>query len=106
MPPYLPPAVLIASSNGSVQRILTDVVWLFIVALVARALLSWFPPSEPGTGLYNIVHALDRITEPVLRPVRRMLPPVRAGGMAIDLSIIVTILVLELVVVDVIIRAL
>jgi hypothetical protein len=35
-----------------------------------------------------------------------MLPPVRAGGMAIDLSIIVTILVLELVVVDVIIRAL
>jgi YggT family protein len=106
MLPHLPPAVLIASSNGSLQRVLTDIVWLFIVALVARALLSWFPPAQPGTALYNIVHALDRITEPVLRPVRRILPPVRAGGMAIDLSIIVTILVLELVVVDVIIRAL
>jgi YggT family protein len=106
MPPHLPLAVLFASSNSGLQRILTDVVWIYIVALVARALLSWFPPSAPGTALYGIVHALDRVTEPVLRPVRRLLPPIRAGGMAIDLSIIVTILILEIVVVNVIIRAL
>jgi YggT family protein len=105
MPTSISPAVLIAASNTGLQRILTDIVWIYIVALVARALLSWFP-SEPGTTLYSIVRALDRITEPVLRPVRRLLPPVRAGGMAIDLSIIVTILVLEIVVVNVIIRAL
>jgi YggT family protein len=105
MPTSFSSAVLIAASNTGLQRILTDIVWIYIVALVARALLSWFP-SEPGTTLYGIVRALDRITEPVLRPVRRLLPPVRAGGMAIDLSIIITILVLEIVVVNIIIPAL
>jgi YggT family protein len=53
-----------------------------------------------------VVRALDRITEPVLRPIRRLLPPVRAGGMAIDLSLIIAILFLEIVVVNVIIPAL
>jgi YggT family protein len=105
MPPPVVLIVLIASSNGSLQRILSDIVWLFIVALIARALLSWFP-SEPGTPLYGVVRALERITEPVLRPIRRVLPPVRAGGMAIDLSIIIAILVLEIVVIQIIIPAL
>ena len=105
MPATLPLAVLIASGNSSLQSVLRAVVWLLIVALVARALLSWFP-AEPGTGLYGVVRALDRITEPVLRPVRRLLPPVRAGGMAIDLSIIIVILVLEIVVIQIIIPAL
>ncbi|HEY5252302.1 MAG TPA: YggT family protein [Acidimicrobiales bacterium] len=98
-------AVLIASSNGDLQAFLHTVVWVFILALFARALLSWFP-SEPGTPLYGVVRALDRVTEPVLRPIRRLLPPVRAGGMAIDLSIIIAILFLEIVVANVIIPAL
>jgi YggT family protein len=97
--------VMLATANTNLQRILTDVVWLFIVALIVRALLSWFP-SEPGTALYGIVRALDRITEPILYPIRRLLPPVRAGGMAIDLSIIIAILVLEIVVIQIIIPAL
>ena len=41
---------------------------------------------------------LDAVTEPVLRPVRRILPPIRAGGMGIDLSIIIVILVAEIIV--------
>jgi YggT family protein len=103
-PPVLLPA-LIASANTSLQRVLSTVVWIFIFALIIRALLSWFP-AEPGTQLYGVVRALDRITEPVLRPIRRLLPPVRAGGMAIDLSIIIAILVLEIVVIQILIPAL
>ncbi len=98
-------AVLVATANTDLQRVLYLVVWIFIVALVVRALLSWFP-AEPGTTLYGVVRALDRFTEPVLRPIRRLLPPVRAGGMAIDLSIIIAILVLEIVVVQIVIPAL
>ena len=98
-------AVLLASANADVQQFLRVVVWLLILALFARALLSWFP-SQPGTTLYSVVRALDRVTEPVLKPIRRVLPPVRAGGMAIDLSIIVALLVLEIVVVGYIIPAL
>jgi YggT family protein len=85
--------VLMAAGTG-LLRILDYVVELYVVLLIARALLSWFP-SEPGTTLYGIVRGLDRLTEPLLRPIRRALPPVRAGGMAIDLSIIVAIIGLE-----------
>jgi YggT family protein len=67
---------------------------LYVLVLIARALLSWFPAS-PGSGLEKVVRALSAVTEPVLRPVRRMLPPVRAGGMAIDLSVLVVIVVAE-----------
>jgi YggT family protein len=101
----VPVAVLLASANGNLQRVLSDLVTLLIVALFVRALLSWFP-VEPGTSLYGVVRALDRITEPILAPIRRILPPVRAGGMAIDLSLIVAILVLEIVVQRILIPAL
>ncbi|MBW7882015.1 MAG: YggT family protein [Caldilineaceae bacterium] len=51
--------------------------------LLARALISWIPNLDP----YNpIVQVLYQITEPVLEPVRRLIPPL--GGM-IDISIIV-----------------
>ncbi len=105
MPAPIVSTVLLASANTSLQRALSAVVWIFIAALIIRALLSWFP-AEPGTTLYGVVRALDRFTEPILRPIRRLLPPVRAGGMAIDLSIIIAILVLEIVVVQILIPAL
>jgi YggT family protein len=105
MPLTAAPAVLMATANGDLQNLLRVVVWLVILALFARALLSWFP-AEPGTTLYGVVRTLDRFTEPILRPIRRILPPVRAGGMAIDLSLIVAILILEIVVVGYIIPAL
>jgi len=46
-----------------------------------------------------VVRVLDAITEPVLRPVRRILPPVRAGGASIDLSVLVVVIVAQIVVV-------
>ncbi|MGH9098862.1 MAG: YggT family protein [Acidimicrobiales bacterium] len=80
------------------MSIVAYLIELYVFVLIARALLSWIP-SRPGTGLHRIVRVLDIVTEPVLRPVRRILPPIRAGGMGIDLSIIVVIVVAELVVI-------
>ena len=71
---------------------------LYVVVLIVRALLSWFP-VRPGSGFEKVVRAMDAVTEPVLRPIRRILPPIRAGGMGIDLSIIVVVLVAEIVVI-------
>lgn len=72
------------------------ILWAYVVVLFARALLSWFP-VHAGSPLLPVIRVLDRLTEPVLAPIRRILPPVRAGGMAIDLSIIVAIIAVELV---------
>lgn len=78
--------------------ILAFIVEAYVVVLIARALLSWLP-ARPGTTLYRVVRSLDLVTEPVLRPIRRVLPPIRAGGMGIDLSIIIVVVVAELVVI-------
>lgn len=63
--------------------ILSTLIQLYIWVLVARALISWIPNLDP----YNpAVQFLYQITEPVLEPVRRLIPPL--GG-TIDISMIV-----------------
>jgi YggT family protein len=90
----VPTAVLFSTvALGSVLGYLVEA---YVFILIARALVSWFP-VRPGTPFYGVVRILDALTEPVLRPIRRILPPVRAGGMAIDLSIIVAVIGLEVI---------
>lgn len=67
--------------------------WLI---MLPYALLSWFR-VQPGTTLARVQVFLYRATEPVLRPVRRVIRPI--GG--IDISFIVVFLVLQYVVVRV-----
>ena len=73
--------------------------------LFPRALLSWFPAS-PGTALWTINSVLYRLSEPILGPVRRILPPLRAGGIGIDLSFIVVFFGIQLVVIPIVLRVL
>ena len=54
------------------------VYWLltiYMVVLAGRAVLSWFP-VRGGTFLASLNAILFDLTEPVLRPVRRVIPPV------------------------------
>jgi YggT family protein len=80
-----------------VIRIIIYLLEFYVIVLVARALLSWVP-TRPGSPVTGVSRVLDRITEPVLRQVRRILPPIRAGGMGIDLSIIIVIVAAEILV--------
>lgn len=66
-----------------VVQLLLVILQLYSWILLARALVSWIPNLDP----YNpIVRFLFDITEPVLEPIRKLIPPL--GGM-IDISIIV-----------------
>jgi len=66
--------------------------------LFPRALLSWFP-ARPGSALATVNSVLYRLTEPILAPVRRVLPPLQAGGMGIDLSFILVFIGIQLLVI-------
>ena len=55
--------------------ILADLILVYLVILAARAVLSWFP-VRGGTFLASVNTLLFELTEPVLRPVRRVIPPV------------------------------
>lgn len=60
---------------------------LFIIAIIVQALSSWISP-----GHYNPVTAvLHALTEPLLRPARRLLPPISG----IDLSPLLVLLALQ-----------
>lgn len=76
-----------SGQNGEVGNFLVQLLNLTALVFLARALLSWFRP-QPGSPIWPIADAIYRGTEPVLAPVRRILPPM--GGL--DLSVIVVIL--------------
>jgi len=84
--------VLVAAA-GVVAQWLDDLLYLYGFILIARALMSWIP-IEHGSPFEGLVRVLVRLTEPVLAPIRRVVPPVQAGGAAIDLSIIIAMLLL------------
>ena len=66
---------------------------IYIFLVLARALLSWFP-LRSGTAMYTVYSYVYDVTEPYLRLFRRILPPVRMGNAALDLSPIVGFVVL------------
>ncbi len=78
-----------------IGNILWWIIEAYVIVLVATALLSWFP-SDPGTVTYSIKHALASITEPVVGPVRRAIPPINAGGMGIDIAFLIVLIGLEI----------
>jgi YggT family protein len=72
-----------------VAQVLGYLVTLYLVILAGRAVLSWFP-VRGGTFLASLNTLLFELTEPVLRPVRRVIPP---AGM-FDTSFIIVFFVL------------
>ena len=66
-------------------------IWLYLIIVLVRIIMSWVPPT-PGTTYAQIFEVFDRLTEPVLGPIRSVLPPVRMGAAALDLSPIVVFL--------------
>jgi YggT family protein len=68
-----------------VADLLCAIVTVYILVLAARAILSWFPPSSSSGGLATVQRLLMDLTEPVLAPLRRVIPP---AGM-FDLSFMV-----------------
>ena len=72
--------------NSVLADALTIFLYILIGLIVARALLSWFP-IKPGNPFVTAIHQL---TEPLMEPVRRILP--RTG--MIDFSAMIVIVVL------------
>ncbi|HSB43898.1 MAG TPA: YggT family protein [Nitrospira sp.] len=70
-----------------VATVLDTVLWLYMWVIIARALISWVNP-DPWNP---IVQFLERVTEPVLAPIRRWV----GWRMGIDLSPIIAILIIS-----------
>jgi YggT family protein len=91
-----------------VAGLLGVVLLLFELVLIARMVVDWvgvLSPAGGRGGLYRAHRITHGITEPVIRPVRRVLKPVRLGSVSIDLAftaVFVAVIVLRTVLVPLI----
>ena len=77
------------------------VLWVFLLLLFARMILSWVPVLvrdwEPRGPMLVVAEIIYSITDPPLRMLRKVLRPVRIGNIMLDLAFIgLTIIVLIL----------
>jgi YggT family protein len=84
-----------------VGSIIGWVLWVFLLLLFARMILSWVPVLvrdwEPRGPMLVVAEIIYSITDPPLRLLRKVLRPVRIGNMMLDLAFIgLTIIVLIL----------
>jgi YggT family protein len=80
---------------GALLWLLDQIVWLAIMLLIASAIMSWlvaFNVVNTRNPIVNTIwETLGKVTEPMLNPIRRILP--NLGG--IDISPIIAILGLQ-----------
>ena len=74
--------------NETLYRLIGFVFWVLNLAILLRVLFSWIRLG-PGNALVQVVY---QITEPILAPLRRYIPPF-AG---LDITPMVALLLLEL----------
>ena len=73
----------------AIVLILEQVLNLYIWVIIAAAVISWVAPNP-----YNpVVRLLHRVTEPVLAPIRQLLPPWKTFGL--DFSPVIIILLIQ-----------
>ena len=68
------------------------VLWIFLLILFARMILSWVPVLvrdwEPKGPMLVFAEIIYSITDPPLKLIRKVLRPVRVGNMMLDLAFI------------------
>jgi YggT family protein len=81
-----------------VRTVLTYVLWVYLLILIGRLILSWiqtFSRDWHPTGVVLVLaEVMYTATDPPLRFLRRYIPSVRLGTVALDLSFMVLFLVI------------
>ncbi len=72
-------------------EVLVTLLEIYFYAVFAWVILSWIRVSSVHP-LGRVQTFLDRIIYPIILPIRRVLPPIRIGGGALDLSPIVLLI--------------
>ena len=71
-------------------NLLVLLLYLYTWIVIIRAVMSWMNPDPKNP----LVKALYVVTEPVLKPLRALIPPARLGG--IDISPILAIVLIQI----------
>jgi YggT family protein len=78
-----------------VRGLLVNLLTIYFYAVFAWVILSWIHVSSVHP-LGRLRAFLDKIIYPLILPLRRVIPPIRIGGGALDLSPIVLLLGIQI----------
>ncbi len=80
--------------------LLSTVIWLFLLLLIARLIISLimaFSRDFQPTGVVVVVFEFVlTVTDPPLKALRRVIPPLRIGQVSLDLAFLFLIIGLQL----------
>lgn len=85
---------------SGVGEVIATILWLYFVILLARFVIdlvsmlsrSW----EPKGVVLLLCEAVFTVTDPPLKLLRKLIPPLKIGGVALDLSFLVLIILLQI----------
>ena len=81
--------ILLGNTLAALAKVLHIGLNVYLWIVILRAVFSWiYVPS-----LYQAARVLYRLTEPVMRPVRRLVPPSKAGGLDVSPLIVGLVIV-------------
>lgn len=74
--------------------------WLYFIALLARLVSDWIQVFardwQPRGPLLVVLEAIYTVTDPPLKFIRRFVPPLRLGSIALDLAFIILIIAVNI----------
>jgi YggT family protein len=85
---------------SAVGQVLATVLWLYWLVMIGRLVFDFvqvFARSwHPRGPLLLVAEAIYTLTDPPLRLLRRIIPPVRIGSMQFDLAFLVLLIALQI----------
>ena len=89
--------LLLAITRNDVADFVNAIFLVYFILIFIRILLSWIPRMPYYPWLRATVDFIHQVVDPYLNIFRRFIPPLGGGGMAIDISPILAIVVLIIV---------
>ncbi|OEU97076.1 YggT family protein [Streptomyces oceani] len=82
---------------GIALQVIQIVLYCFLLVLIFRLVMDYvfqFARSwQPGKAMVVVLEATYTVTDPPLKLLRRFIPPLRFGGVALDLSFFVLLII-------------
>ena len=84
---------------STVGDVLSTILWIYLLLLIARVVIDlvmmlsrdW----QPSGFVLVIVEAIYTVTDPPLNLIRKVIPPLKIGGVGLDLSFLVLFIVIQ-----------
>jgi YggT family protein len=88
---------LLAIARADVADYVNTLVLVYVILILIRILMSWVPRMPYNLWLSRFLKFVTDVTDPYLNLFRRILPPLRIGPGALDLSPMIATFVLVIV---------